>query len=75
MLVAVPFVGFVLGDRKRKVHWVDLGPVDDFDLNQTRLVTFDNPLRAAVGRHHRADRRLRAQSGQERQDRRRSSWC
>ncbi len=44
-LVAVPFVGSVLGNRKRKVYWVDLGPTSDFDLHQTRLVTFDNPLR------------------------------
>ncbi len=44
VLVAVPFVGYVFGIRKRKVYWVDLGPASDFELNQTRLVTFDNPL-------------------------------
>jgi len=44
-LVSVPFVGFVVGDRRRKVQWVDLGATSDFEINQTRLVTFDNPLR------------------------------
>ena len=45
VLVAIPFVGYVVGDRKRKVAWVKLGAVADFAVNQTRLVTFDNPLR------------------------------
>ena len=44
VLVAVPFVGYVFGIRKRKVYWVDLGPAGDFELNQTRLVAFVNPL-------------------------------
>lgn len=44
-LVSVPFVGFVFGKRERKVQWVDLGATTDFELNRTRLVTFDNPLR------------------------------
>src|SRR5579862_6010461 len=44
-LVAVPFVGYLFGTRKRAVDWVDLGPVHDFPVNATRMVTFDNPLR------------------------------
>jgi Rieske Fe-S protein len=45
VLTAIPFVGYVVGSRKRRVAWVKLGPVGDFSLNQTRLMTFDNPLR------------------------------
>jgi Rieske Fe-S protein len=45
VLVAIPLVGYVVGNRKRKVAWVELGAISDFGLNQTRLVTFDNPLR------------------------------
>jgi Rieske Fe-S protein len=44
-ITAIPLVGYVVGSRKRRVEWVKLGPVGDFALNQTRLVTFDNPLR------------------------------
>src|SRR5207247_1277460 len=45
VLVAVPFVGFLLGRRPRKVRWVTLGPVGDFRQGETRLKTFDNPIR------------------------------
>jgi Rieske Fe-S protein len=41
----IPVVGYFLGLRKRSVHWVDLGTVDVFPLNQTRRIDFDNPLR------------------------------
>jgi len=43
-LVSVPLVGFVIGDRRRKTLWVDLGPIADFALDETRLVAFVNPL-------------------------------
>ncbi len=43
--VAIPFVGYLLGARKAPVEWVPLGPVQDFPLNQTRRVTFANPVR------------------------------
>jgi menaquinol-cytochrome c reductase iron-sulfur subunit len=43
--VSVPFVGYLFGNRKAPADWVDLGPVDDFPLEQTRMVTFDNPIR------------------------------
>jgi Rieske Fe-S protein len=41
----VPFVGYLLGARKAPVEWLALGPVADFRQNQTRRVTFDNPIR------------------------------
>jgi Rieske Fe-S protein len=43
-LAGVPLVGYVFAPRKRRVHWVNLGPLADFAPQQTRLVTFDNPL-------------------------------
>ena len=45
VLLAVPLVGYLVGWRRRKVVWVTLGALDDFPLNQTRRVDFDNPLR------------------------------
>jgi menaquinol-cytochrome c reductase iron-sulfur subunit len=44
-LVGIPFIGYLLGPRKAPIDWVRLGPVADFPQNQTRLVTFDNPIR------------------------------
>ena len=43
--VGIPFVGYVFGARKAPVEWLPLGPVADFPQNQTRRVTFDNPIR------------------------------
>jgi Rieske Fe-S protein len=43
--VGIPFIGYLLGARKAPVIWVPLGPVVDFPANQTRLVTFANPIR------------------------------
>jgi Rieske Fe-S protein len=43
--VAIPFVGYLLKMRKPPIDWVDLGKVGDFALNETRMVTFDNPIR------------------------------
>src|SRR5262249_54887280 len=43
--VGLPFVGYLLGVRKAPVDWQVLGPVADFPQNQTRRVTFDNPIR------------------------------
>src|SRR5258707_1383054 len=45
LALTVPFVGYLLGLRKRPIDWVGLGAVDDFQPGETRLVTFDNPLR------------------------------
>jgi Rieske Fe-S protein len=44
-LVAIPFLGYLFGARKAPVLWQPLGPVTDFPENQTRVVTFDNPIR------------------------------
>jgi Rieske Fe-S protein len=41
----LPFVGYLLGARKAPVEWFPLGPVEHFPLNQTRRVTFANPIR------------------------------
>jgi menaquinol-cytochrome c reductase iron-sulfur subunit len=44
--VGVPIVGYVFGAlRRRKTLWLSLGAVGRFPLNETRLETFDNPLR------------------------------
>ena len=43
--VGLPFVGYLFGARKAPVKWVALGRVDDFPPGETRLVTFDNPIR------------------------------
>lgn len=42
---SIPVVGYLFGVRKRRVEWVDLGPVEDFPLHETRRIDFDNPLR------------------------------
>lgn len=44
-MAGVPIVGYFLAQRKRPIEWVAMGPVDDFTPNETRIVTFDNPLR------------------------------
>jgi Rieske Fe-S protein len=46
-VVGIPFVGYLVGARKAPVKWVPLGPVTQFPQDQTRLVTFDNPIRQA----------------------------
>jgi Rieske Fe-S protein len=43
--VGAPFLGYLFGVRKAPVEWWPLGPVADFPQDQTRLVTFDNPIR------------------------------
>jgi Rieske Fe-S protein len=44
MLVTIPLVGYLVGVRRRGVHWVALGKLDDFPRMQTRRVDFKNPL-------------------------------
>jgi len=44
-IVGIPFVGYIVGERRRPVQWVPLGSVRDFPPDETRLVTFDNPIR------------------------------
>jgi menaquinol-cytochrome c reductase iron-sulfur subunit len=45
VLLAVPLVGYFLARRPRKIEWIAVGRVEDFPINETRMVTFDNPLR------------------------------
>jgi Rieske Fe-S protein len=44
-VVAIPLVGGLLGLRKTPQRWVRLGPADGFAAGETRLVTFENPIR------------------------------
>jgi Rieske Fe-S protein len=44
-VLGFPLVKYFLGTRKRPPIWVVLGQVATFPLNETRMVTFDNPLR------------------------------
>jgi Rieske Fe-S protein len=43
--VGLPFLGYLLGARKGRPEWVTVGPIADFAHGQTRMVTFDNPMR------------------------------
>jgi menaquinol-cytochrome c reductase iron-sulfur subunit len=46
LILGIPLLGFLLGAlRKKKEEWHPLGPVESFPEGQTRLVTFENPLR------------------------------
>jgi Rieske Fe-S protein len=46
VVTAIPFIGYLIGPlRKREPIWMKLGPLAKFPLNQTRLETFDNPIR------------------------------
>src|ERR1700760_4261504 len=45
-MFAVPFVGYLLGVRPRKTEWVPIGEAESFPAGETRMVTFDNPLKA-----------------------------
>src|SRR5258708_40171817 len=45
VVVAIPFVGYLLALRKPPKDWVNLGPVKDFPENETRMHMFDNPIR------------------------------
>lgn len=44
-VVGFTFVGYLVGVRKKQITWVPLGRAASFPLNETRLVTFENPLR------------------------------
>ncbi len=41
----IPVLGYFLSVRRHRIEWVPLGPVDSFAENETRRVTFNNPLR------------------------------
>ena len=44
-LAGIPFVGFLLRTPKWPPEWVTLGPLEKFPVGETRMVTFDNPIR------------------------------
>lgn len=44
-VLGLPLVGYFFGTRKREIQWVTLEDVDRFPLNETRLKSFDSPLR------------------------------
>jgi Rieske Fe-S protein len=44
-VIGIPVVGYIAGIRKQPTAWVRLGSVASFPLNETRLVSFDNPIR------------------------------
>jgi menaquinol-cytochrome c reductase iron-sulfur subunit len=44
-VTGIPFVGYLFGARKAPVKWLSVGRVSDFPRDQTRLVTFTNPIR------------------------------
>jgi Rieske Fe-S protein len=45
VLVGVPFLGYIFLPRKEPEEWVGLGQVSKFPIDETRLVTFENPIR------------------------------
>jgi menaquinol-cytochrome c reductase iron-sulfur subunit len=45
VVLGLPVLGYFLGTPKGQAIEVDLGPLDQFALNDTVLKTFDNPLR------------------------------
>jgi Rieske Fe-S protein len=44
-MAGVPIVSYLVRQRIQPVMWVRMGDVKDFPLNETREITFDNPLR------------------------------
>jgi menaquinol-cytochrome c reductase iron-sulfur subunit len=45
-LLGVPFLGFLFGAlRKKRDEWISLGPLSKFPKDETRMVTFENPIR------------------------------
>src|SRR5256886_17215336 len=68
-LVGVPVVGYVFGAARKRTDgqsWISLGPISGFAAGQTRLATYENPVRVAwdgatakvpcSGRHLEGDR-------------------
>ena len=43
-VLSVPLVGYFLGLRKYGKFWVNLGPLADFPLNETRRLDFPSPM-------------------------------
>ncbi len=47
LALGIPVVGYLFGSliRMKRDEWIDLGPVSEFPLNETREVSFRNPDR------------------------------
>ncbi len=45
VFVGLPVVGYLGLVRKSPIAWVPLGPLADFPADETRLATFENPIR------------------------------
>src|SRR3954451_11067519 len=45
VVAGIPLIGYFLGARKREEKWVPLGKVSKYPVGETRLETFDNPLK------------------------------
>ena len=49
-LVGIPVVGYIFGAARRPTDgqsWISLGPIGGFPAGQTRLATYENPVRVA----------------------------
>jgi len=44
-VAGIPILGYLFTPKPKRTMWVSLGPSKDFPEGETRLVTFDNPLR------------------------------
>src|SRR5712672_2735201 len=44
LILGFPLVSYFFGQRKRAVHWITVGAIADFPVEETRVVEFDNPL-------------------------------
>ena len=45
VFVGLPIVGYLWPGRSSSIAWVRLGPLAEFPADETRLVTFENPIR------------------------------
>jgi quinol---cytochrome c reductase iron-sulfur subunit, bacillus type len=50
LLVGIPVVGYIVGPARRPADgqaWISIGPIDSFPAGETRLATYENPVRVA----------------------------
>jgi Rieske Fe-S protein len=50
LLVGVPVIGYIVGPSRRPDDgqtWISIGPVDRFPAGETRLATYENPVRVS----------------------------
>lgn len=45
LVLGFPLTKYFLGTMPKQTFWVPLGPVDSFPLDETRMVTFNSPMR------------------------------